>query len=128
MPQTPGMSSEILDDLAVEPTSPQRRRIESPTGSPTSLSPPSFAGNIQQAVYVDEANWEDEMIGDLDKNEMDYEMLLEDMLKDDGKPPDLEPEEMEIIEQQAGQAEFQRLFDMNVIVQPTPEIWRIVPP
>ena len=121
VPQTPEMTSEMVDDLAVEPTSPQRRRMESPTGSPTSLYPPSFAGNIQQAVYVDEENWEDEMIGNLDENEMDYEMLLDEMLKDEGKPPDLDPEEMVIVEQQAGEAEVKRLFEMSVIVQPTPD-------
>ena len=119
-PVTPEMDSELVDDLAVEPTSPQRRRMDSPTGSPTALYPPSFAGNIQQ-VHVDEENWEDEMVNNLDENEMDYEALLEDMLKDDRKPPDLEPEEMEVIVQEAGEAEVKRLFSMNVIVQPTPE-------
>ena len=122
VPQTPEMLTEMVDDSAIEESSAQRRRIESPTTSPTSrLFPPAFAGNIQQAGEVDEENWEDDMLGDFEENEMDYNMFLEDMLKNEGKPPQLEPEELEAIEQAAGFSEVERLFDMGVIVEPTQE-------
>ena len=115
--RTPEMASEILDDTVVEPTGPQRRRIESPLLVPLHcILPQSLETSSRQSMWMRRTG--SEMIGDFDD---ENDMLLEDMLKDDGKPPDSDPEEMEILEQQAGQAEAQRLFDINVIVQPAPE-------
>ena len=100
----------------------------SPPTSPTSgsaLFPPHYAGGIQEAHYVDDIDWENDMLDDLEEelDELDYILDFDDNeeFTDEKKPPTLTEEEMVVVEAAAGETEIDRLFEIQVIADPTVE-------
>ena len=115
VPATPDLrEEEILDDREPEERSPKMARVDSPTSK---LYPPTFAGDVRQALYVDEEQWECDMMDEMDGNE-EVDNFFEERLTDENKQPKLEPDELERMHQESGIVEIERLSEMGVIVEP----------
>ena len=114
VPQTPP----LLDDSEVIESPTSRPRLEGPTGS---LYAPTFAGNVNQTYYTDDVDWEEELFEELIEDDNFGESFEEEddlLAGKEGKPPELTEEQLQEVERKSGEEEIQRLFDLNVIVEP----------
>lgn len=121
--QEVSISAGILDDSVVEEPSSKATRI-SPDSSPSSkaLLSPFFAGNALQVVEVDDEKWEDAVQDFIDDDENFQEAFDEnDGEEDEGNPPVLSPDELAVVDEQAGYDEIQRLLEMKAIRDPAEE-------
>ena len=103
------------DDLEIQQRSPKSRRTEEPT-SPTSptLHAAFFAGKIN--MVTNDFEWEDELMEEFGEECVDMEEEI-----DEGKPPQLNPSELQKVDEEAGVVEITRLLDMGVMETPTAE-------
>eukprot|EP00435_Cladocopium_sp_Y103_P026822 s1787_g6.t1 len=117
---------DLVDDTAVHEPEPKMPRT-SPEGSPSATSSrlfaPHFAGNIQHVMEVgeiDDEQWEDEVVEYMDSDVM---VLGGDVGQeepvDEGKPPELSPDELSALDEAAGYEEIRRLLEMGVIDEPS---------
>ena len=125
-PQTPEELHEVFDDSGIPERETKAAKMSPPT-SPTPgsvLFPPHYAGGVHEAHYVDDIDWEDEVLGDLEEElgELDYMVGFgeSEEFMDERKPPNLTEEEMATWKQQL-EKEIERLFDIQVIADPTPD-------
>ena len=119
-PQTPRTGGEMQDEGDVEEPKMKTART-SPEGSPTHLYAPTFAGNINVASRpVDEEPWEQELEEYSNEGGGDWPLLEVEEL-DEGHPPELSEEELQVVEEEAGQEEIHRLLQMGVLREPTDE-------
>eukprot|EP00435_Cladocopium_sp_Y103_P030225 s3061_g7.t1 len=119
----------MVDDAPVAEPQFKAPRL-SPESSPShkGLFPPSFAGNVLQAEEligdVDDENWESSIPDFMDSDEVfqdDETGFLEEFEEGDGHPPVLSEEELEMVDQAAGFEEINRLLEIGVLREPTPE-------
>ena len=116
-PQTPRIGEEMKDVGEVEEPRSKAAR-SSPEGSPSNLYAPAFAGNINAAsLPVDDEQWEQDIEED-NYGGADEVPLLEVEEVDEGRPPELSEEELQQVEEEAGQEEIQRLLQMGVLREP----------
>ena len=118
-PQTPAGEGAMVDegDPQEPPTKVTRSSGEA---SPTHLYPPHYAGHVNQASFpVDDEAWEEDVEEFDGEDGNPFPMEVEDV--DEGCPPELDEEELMLVEEQAGQEEIQRLLQMGVLREPTAE-------
>lgn len=123
-----GAESAVLDDSIVpEPQAKVPRT--SPEGSPSSSSSrlfaPHYAGNIQHVMEigeVDDEQWEEEIAEYLESDwiaiggdDGDGEHV------DEGRPPEVSPDELAALDEAAGFEEITRLLEMKVLEEPSVE-------
>ena len=118
-PKIPSGEDMMADDG--DPQEPPTKIAKSSVDtSPKQLYPPHYAGNVNQASFpVDDEAWEKDVeeFGDEDGNPFPIEVEN----ADEGCPPELDEEELMLVEEEAGQEEIQRLLQMGVLRDPTPE-------
>lgn len=113
-PQAPQTGEEMKDAGEFEEPRTKAARTR-PEGSPAHLYAPTFAGNINAAsLPVDEEKWEQD-IEEHNNRGGDEWPLLEVEEMDEGHPPELSDEELQLVEEEAGQEEIHRLLQMGVL-------------
>ena len=96
----------------------------SPSSAPGQLIAPHYAGNIQhvrEVGEVDDENWEQEVADFLESDWIDLGGDDGDAGEqcDEGKPPDVSPEEFAALDQAAGYEEISRLPEMKACHEPS---------
>ena len=91
-----------------------------PANASTSLYPPLFAGRVSQEEDV--FHWDEhEDLTAVEGEDVEYEDLVEEEMEDAPKneqgesPPELSPEELDVVDQQAAVEELNRLSKIGVI-------------
>ena len=121
---------QMLDDTAEAETQSKLPRVAggSPTSltSPTTLFSPHFAGDIRMVEMVDDEPWEQSVANELyGDGELGDDLLLDyevgDCADQADKPPDLTPDELRKVEDEAGFIEIERLLQMGVMEEPSPQ-------